>query len=86
MPVQNFFLWNSELFHKGVGLLRNISQNFKGIFLETVFFFFLNGTQLNSNNFHSIQSKFWPYLQNNIPKRSTYGIFDKLILTLFIHK
>ena len=55
----------------------------KAFFSEQVF---LNGTEHNSNNFYSIQSKSWPYLHNNIPKRSMYGIFDKVILTLFIVK
>ena len=38
MPVQNFFFWDFELFLKRIGLLRNTSQNFKGIFLGTGFF------------------------------------------------
>ena len=38
MPVQNFFIWNSKLFPKRVGLLLNTSQNFRGIFLEPSFF------------------------------------------------
>ena len=39
MPVKNFFLRNSELFLKRVGLLRNTSQNLKGIFLGIGFLF-----------------------------------------------
>ena len=31
MPVQNFFLLNSELFRKRVGLLLNTFQKLKGI-------------------------------------------------------